>query len=102
METRQSPVVVVGAGIVGASVAYHAARAGAAVALLDAGPSPAADVTGASFGWIGGPSGTDVADGSSPLRASALDDHRRLEREVPGVRVHWCGSLTWGRGRLPD
>jgi choline dehydrogenase-like flavoprotein len=30
-------LVVVGAGVVGASVAYHAARAGAAVTLVDAG-----------------------------------------------------------------
>jgi glycine/D-amino acid oxidase-like deaminating enzyme len=45
-------VIVVGAGIVGASVAYHAARAGAVVTLVDAG-RPGAGVTAASFAWIG-------------------------------------------------
>ncbi len=103
MTTDDDPaVVVVGAGVVGASIAWHTARAGARVVLLDAATAAATDVTGASFAWIGGPSGTDVADGSSPLRASVIDDHRRLEREVPGIRVHWCGSLAWGRQRFPD
>lgn len=45
-------LVVVGAGIVGASVAYHAARAGAVVTLVDAG-RPGAGVTVDSFAWIG-------------------------------------------------
>ncbi|MGH3314273.1 MAG: FAD-dependent oxidoreductase, partial [Streptomyces sp.] len=44
--------MVVGAGIVGASVAYHAARAGAVVTLVDAG-RPGAGVTADSFAWIG-------------------------------------------------
>jgi glycine/D-amino acid oxidase-like deaminating enzyme len=45
-------LVVVGTGIVGASVAYHAARAGAVVALVDAG-RPGAGVSADSFAWIG-------------------------------------------------
>lgn len=64
-------VVVVGAGIVGASVAYHAAAAGAAVVLLDA-TLPAGAVTGASFAWIGGPGGRDPVDGSTTLRRAAM------------------------------
>ena len=47
-----SDLVVVGAGIVGASVAYHTARAGAVVTLIDAG-RPGAGVTADSFAWIG-------------------------------------------------
>ncbi|MFC4019286.1 NAD(P)/FAD-dependent oxidoreductase [Micromonospora sp. GCM10011542] len=87
-------VVVVGAGIVGAAIAYEVARAGAAVALVDR-SVPASGVTGDSFAWIGGPSGVDAPDGSTPLRRSVLADYRRLERDVPGVRVRWTGSLTW-------
>ncbi|MBA2950567.1 FAD-dependent oxidoreductase [Streptomyces himalayensis] len=49
-----SAVVVVGAGIVGASVAYHLARRGVSVTLIDGGASPATGVTGDSFAWIGG------------------------------------------------
>ncbi len=82
-----------GAGIVGASVAYHAARTGAAVTLVDAG-RPGGGVTVNSFAWIGtagvrtGPAGE--------LRVSAADEYRRLEAELPGLPVTWSGSLSWG------
>ncbi|GAA1430588.1 FAD-binding oxidoreductase [Microlunatus lacustris] len=91
-------VAVVGAGVVGASVAYHLARSGAEVTLVDAG-APASGVTGRSFGWIGGPGGTDRPDASTALRQTALPDHRRLEQELPGLPVRWCGSLSWGAAR---
>jgi len=98
---RVVDVVVVGAGIVGASVAYHAAASGAHVVLLDA-SLPASGVTGASFAWIGAPGGRDAVDGSTPLRQAALEDWSRLEREVPDVQVRWTGSLAWGEDALHD
>ncbi|MET9833332.1 FAD-binding oxidoreductase [Streptomyces sp. NPDC006385] len=88
-------VVVVGAGIVGASVAYHLARRGARVTLVDREAAPAAGVTGGSFAWIGG-CGGDWPGGAEDLRGSVLADHRRLEAELPEVEVRWSGSLTWG------
>jgi glycine/D-amino acid oxidase-like deaminating enzyme len=94
-------VVVVGAGIVGASVAYHAACAGAAVLLIDR-SLPASGVTGDSFAWVRGPSAGDAIDGSTPLRRTALEDWARLEREVPGVLVRWSGSLAWGEEALSE
>ncbi|MEO3764364.1 FAD-binding oxidoreductase [Streptomyces sp. B8F3] len=87
-------VVVVGAGVVGASVAYHLARLGVRVTLLDREAAPAAGVTGASFAWIGG-TGGDWPGGAEDLRGSVLADHRRLAAEVPGYAVRWTGSLTW-------
>jgi glycine/D-amino acid oxidase-like deaminating enzyme len=87
-------VVVVGAGIVGSSVAYHLACQGVPVTLLDQGPSPATGVTGDSFAWIGG-SGGDWPGGALDLRGSVLADYRRLETELPDVAVRWTGSLTW-------
>jgi glycine/D-amino acid oxidase-like deaminating enzyme len=87
-------VVVVGAGIVGAAVAFEAARAGADVVLVDK-SLPASGVTADSFAWIGGPRDGDAPDPSTPLRRMVLQDYRRLEQEVPGVRVHWRGALTW-------
>ncbi|SCK17829.1 FAD-binding oxidoreductase [Streptomyces sp. WMMB 322] len=90
-----SDLVVVGAGIVGASVACHAARAGAVVTLLDAG-RPGAGVTTDSFAWIGlGPSGVRTGPAAA-LRATASDEYRRLEAELPGLPVTWSGSLSWG------
>src|SRR6476659_3909004 len=78
-----SPVVIVGAGIVGASVAYHLARRGLPVALIERVPAPAAGVTAASFAWIGD-AGGEWPGGAKDLRGSVLLDYRRLEAEVPG------------------
>jgi glycine/D-amino acid oxidase-like deaminating enzyme len=93
-------VVVVGAGIVGASVAYHAARAGAAVTLVDAG-RPGAGVTADSFAWIGA-SGVRTGPAAG-LRASATEEYHRLGAELPGLPITWSGSLSWRReGSAPD
>jgi glycine/D-amino acid oxidase-like deaminating enzyme len=86
-------LVVVGAGIVGASVAYHAARAGAVVTLVDAG-RPGAGVTADSFAWIGA-SGVRTGPAAA-LRATATHEYRRLAAELPGLPVTWSGSLSWG------
>ncbi|MEO3755538.1 FAD-binding oxidoreductase [Streptomyces sp. B6B3] len=91
---RVADVVVVGGGIVGASVAYHLAREGVAVTLVDRGAAPAAGATGASFAWIGGDSG-DWPGGAADLRGFVLADHRRLAAEVSGAEVRWTGSLAW-------
>ncbi|WP_210588605.1 FAD-binding oxidoreductase [Streptomyces sp. GESEQ-35] len=87
-------VVIVGAGVVGASVVYHLARQGADVTLVDRGPGPAAGVTGVSFAWIGG-FGGDWPGRAHDLRGSVLADYRRLEAELPDVAVRWTGSLRW-------
>jgi glycine/D-amino acid oxidase-like deaminating enzyme len=97
---RTGTVVVVGAGIVGASVAYHLARRGVAVTVLDRVLAPAAGVTGDSFGWIGD-SGGDWPGGAADLRGSVRADYRRLEAEVPGVAVRWTGSLAWRHAGVP-
>ncbi|WP_079085069.1 NAD(P)/FAD-dependent oxidoreductase [Streptomyces dysideae] len=87
-------VVVVGAGIVGASVTYHLARRGVSVTLIDREAAPAAGVTGGSFAWFGGRSG-DWPGGAEDLRGSVLADYRRLEAELPDVEVRRSGSLIW-------
>ncbi|MEU0525265.1 NAD(P)/FAD-dependent oxidoreductase [Streptomyces niveus] len=87
-------LVVVGAGIAGASVAYHAARAGASVTLVDAG-RPGAGVTADSFAWIGA---SGVREGpAAGLRATATAEYHRLGAELPGLPVNWSGSLRWTR-----
>ena len=93
-------LVVVGAGVVGASVAYHAARAGAVVVLVDAG-RPGAGVTAGSFAWIGA-AGLRTGPAAG-LRSTATEQYRRLEAELPGLPVTWSGSLSWGaEGGLPE
>ncbi len=84
-----------GAGIVGAAVAYEAARAGAQVALIDKG-LPGSGVTADSFAWIGEPRPGEVPDASSALRRHTLRAWRRWDEDVPGVRVRWHGALLLG------
>ena len=86
-------VVVVGAGIVGASLAYHLAARGAAVTLVDA-AEPASGVTARAFSWI------NIAHTNphayQALRQSAIGDWKRLEGALRGaVSVSWTGALSW-------
>ncbi|MFF1594105.1 NAD(P)/FAD-dependent oxidoreductase [Streptomyces sp. NPDC058286] len=89
-----SGVVVVGAGIVGSSVAYHLARRGVPVTLLEQGSAPATGVTKDSFAWVRG-SGGHWPGGAQELREHVLADYRRLENELPHLTVRRTGSLTW-------
>ncbi|MEV2253804.1 FAD-dependent oxidoreductase [Streptomyces sp. NPDC050147] len=95
-----SAVVVVGAGIVGSSVAYHLARRGVPVTLLEQGPAPATGVTGDSFAWIRS-SGGHWPGGAQDFREYAQADYRRLEDELPHITIRRTGSLTWAGTPAP-
>ncbi|MEV5982129.1 FAD-dependent oxidoreductase [Streptomyces sp. NPDC052114] len=90
-----SAVVVVGAGIVGASAAYHLACRGAPVTLLEQGPAPGSGATRDFFAWVG-ESERDWPGGARDLCEYVLADHRRLEAELPDVTIRRTGSLSWG------
>lgn len=92
MSVKPSSVIVVGAGIVGACIAYHLARQGVQVTVLEQ-HSPGAGVTRHSFAWIN-PHGEFPA-AARPLRAQALADYRRLQQELPALQIHWSGALTY-------
>lgn len=92
-------LVVVGAGIVGASVAYHAALAGAAVTVIDTG-RPGAGVTAGSFAWIGA-SGVRTGPAAA-LRSTATQEYHRLAAELPDLPVTWSGSLSWSTEQAPE
>lgn len=86
-------VVVIGAGIVGASLAYHLAGRGASVTVVEAG-EVACGVTGTSFAWLNA-SHTEP-DAIAQLRGAAITEYRRLETELPGLKVRWTGALSYG------
>lgn len=101
VSVKPSSVIVVGAGIVGAAIAYHLARQGAQVTVLEQ-DSPGSGVTRHSFAWIN-PHG-EFPPAARALRAQALADYRRLQHELPALQVRWSGALTYGAAeqQAPD
>lgn len=85
-------VVVIGAGIVGASIAYHLAGKGAKVTVVDA-AEIASGVTGRSFAWIN--TSHSGPDPIAQLRGAAIREYHRLETELPDLKVRWTGALTY-------
>jgi len=88
-------VVVVGAGCVGANVAYRLAERGARVVVLDAG-APGAGTSGASFAWTNSFNKTprDYHD----LNVASMEEHLQLAKELGGGWLHQDGALAWETG----
>jgi glycine/D-amino acid oxidase-like deaminating enzyme len=86
-------IVVVGAGIVGASIAYHLAARGAAVTVVERG-RPAGGATETSFAWINATWGNP--EPYFRLRFLSMQEWRRLKDELGGaLGVAWQGCLIW-------
>ncbi len=83
-------VAVIGAGIIGASVAYFLSKRGAEVVLLDA-SEPASGTTSTSFAWVN-------ANNKTPreyfdLNVAGMAEHRRLADELGGGWLHETGNV---------
>jgi glycine/D-amino acid oxidase-like deaminating enzyme len=89
----QKHVIVVGGGIIGASLAYHLVRAGARVTLLDEEKERGGVATPKSWAWINASWGN--AEAYFRLRLHSMTLWRGLDKAVPGLRVNWCGGLLW-------
>lgn len=85
-------VIVIGAGIIGASLAWHLAKAGARVTVLDA-AAPGGEATRHSWAWINASWGNP--EPYFRLRLRSIAEWHRLAAEVPGLAVNWCGGLIW-------
>jgi glycine/D-amino acid oxidase-like deaminating enzyme len=90
--TQQKHVIVIGAGILGASIGYHLVRDGARVTLLDAGPRGGL-ATRYSWAWINASWGNP--EPYVRLRMRAMQEWRRLAAEIPEISVKWAGGLLW-------
>lgn len=89
-------VVVVGCGIIGASVAWHLARIGAGVTLVDQHNGLAAGVTHASYGWVGTGSSFPPHNGQRfEMQKDALDDFHRMEQALGALPIAAKGALVW-------
>ena len=86
-------ILVIGAGVIGASIAYHLSARGAQVTVLDQG-LPATGASGSSFGWI------NANFVETPeyfhLRRAGIDAYRDLGTaiDLSGI-VRWTGCLWW-------
>lgn len=88
-------VVVVGAGLLGSSVAYHAAIAGGDVVVVER-ATPGAGTSGASFAWVNAQDKTPA--GYFALNADGVAEHRALAERIGGDWYHSGGDLVIGRG----
>ncbi len=88
----QKKIIVVGAGIIGASIAWHLAKAGVEVTVLEAGETGGV-ATRNSWAWINASWGNP--ESYFRLRHRSMKEWRRVDREVAGLQVDWCGGLLW-------
>jgi glycine/D-amino acid oxidase-like deaminating enzyme len=86
-------IVVIGAGIVGASIAYRLAEGGAQVTVVERGEA-GHGTSGSSFAWVN-------ANQKTPrpyfdLNHAGMTEHRRLADELaPADWFHPDGNLVW-------
>lgn len=85
-------VIVIGAGIIGASIAWHLTKAGAQVTVVS--ESGAGGVaTPNSFAWVNASWGNPEI--YFQLRIRAMSEWTRLAKDVPGLPLAWCGGLCF-------
>jgi glycine/D-amino acid oxidase-like deaminating enzyme len=88
-------VAVVGAGIVGSSVAYRLSEGGAEVVLVD--PSePGSGTTSASFAWVN--ANNKLPRDYFELNLAGMREHERLHGEIGAGWLHPTGNLI----QVPD
>lgn len=85
-------VVVAGAGIIGASIAYHLAKAGARVTVVDK-SGPASHASRGTFAWINA-TYTRQPRSYHTFAQTSLSNWHDLHTEL-NLPVHWGGSLEW-------
>jgi glycine/D-amino acid oxidase-like deaminating enzyme len=83
-------IVVAGAGIIGASIAWHLARAGAAVTVIDR-QGPASHASRASFAWLNA-TWSKQPRSYHALNQAGVARWKLLQPELD-LPVHWGGSL---------
>jgi glycine/D-amino acid oxidase-like deaminating enzyme len=81
---------VVGAGIVGASVAYHLSEGGAEIVLIDGG-EPGSGTTSTSFAWVN--ANNKLPRDYFELNLAGMREHERLHDEFGGGWLHPTGNL---------
>ena len=84
-------VVIIGAGLIGAGLAYRLTQAGARVTVVEAQGAPATMASGHSFGWINASNYLGAAH--HHLRVAGMAAHHRLARDLGTHLWDWQGCL---------
>jgi glycine/D-amino acid oxidase-like deaminating enzyme len=85
-------VVVAGAGIIGASIAYHLAKSGATVTIIDK-QGPATHASGGTFAWINA-TWAKTPRSYHSLNQDSVANWKDLHRSL-NLPIRWGGSLEW-------
>lgn len=85
-------IIVIGSGILGASVAWHLVQEGARVTILEASEA-GGQATRDSWAWLNASWGNP--EPYFRLRVRSLTEWKRLQQQVPRLSVQWCGGLLW-------
>ena len=92
-QTQPSHIAVIGAGIIGASIAYHLARRGIQVTVFDT-DQPGQGATALSFAWINGRNKDPRT--YYELNRRAVDMWDRFARRLgTGDAIRWGGEMRW-------
>jgi glycine/D-amino acid oxidase-like deaminating enzyme len=91
MENPKNPhVIIIGAGIVGASIAWHLAKHTKVTIIAEDIGGPASS---ASFAWLNASSTSDKS--YHDFRVRSLKRWKEIESELPGLPITWNGSVNW-------
>ena len=95
---KRRHIAVIGAGIVGASIAYRIAARGFAVTVIDK-ATPGSGASSHSFAWIN--AGAKEPLGYHDLNRRSLDMWQRFaegisdDGDIAGVGLRWGGKVSW-------
>jgi glycine/D-amino acid oxidase-like deaminating enzyme len=95
--SKKDKIIIIGAGIVGSSIAYHLTKMGAEVTVIER-DRPAAHASGRNFGWLHASYPTQPYSFHHLLRLSLLAYHK-LETEID-IDIHWGGSFEWHASKV--
>ncbi|MCP1422352.1 glycine/D-amino acid oxidase-like deaminating enzyme [Paenibacillus xylanexedens] len=90
---NKQKIVIIGAGIVGACMAYHLAKRNQDVTVIERHSAAAREVTEKSFAWIH--TTHRVAPEYWHLYDAAVEEYHTLQQELSELNIHWHGALTW-------
>lgn len=89
MSVQSAPVIVIGGGIVGASIAWHLAKEKEVIIIAE---TLGGVVTPKSFGWINASAAEEKF--YYDFRRRSMARWAEIGKELPDLPISWCGTLT--------